>query len=595
MDVLVPLPVALPLLAAALLTAFAHPFARFLGRRFDDLLAIAVAAATTVISVLLVFRSADHRLLYWFGGWTPRDGVALGISFDVEPSSAALAALAAALATATFVFSWRYFDEVGTLFHVLMLVFLGAMCGFALTGDVFNLFVFFELMSVAAFALVGYRSEEAGPRQGAINFAVTNTVGAFLILTGIALLYGRTGALNLEQIGRALGDRQTDGLVVVSFVLLVGGFLVKSGAVPFHFWLSDAYAAAPIPVCVLLSGVMSDLGLHAITRIYWPVFSDPFAGRADSLRGVLLVVAVLTALLGGLMAFFQRDVKRMLAYVTIGNIGSFLAGIALLTPRGLGGTTIFVLADGLLRAALFLVVGIFVRRLGSGDELELRGRGGEAPVAAGVFAGAALALTALPPFGPFWGQALVVDSARELGYGWLPPLLALATILAAGTLLRAASRIVFGLGDAEDPLLSVEPSEEKEEPERVGRVSPAVLFAPAAALALAGIGLGLVPDLADWAIEHAGRLEHEPAALGYGPSAAAYLYGAASTAGALAFAAFGLYRRRVPMLLRRLAGPPANPLVATLKSLHGGAVGDYVTWIVTGTAVLGGVCALVLT
>jgi multicomponent Na+:H+ antiporter subunit D len=594
MDVLVPLPVALPLLAAAFLTAFARPCARFLGRRFDDLLAIAVAAATAVICVLLVFRSADHGLLYWFGGWTPRDGVALGISFDVEPSSAALAALAAALATATFVFAWRYFDEVGTLFHVLMLVFLGAMCGFALTGDIFNLFVFFELMSVAAFALVGYRSEEAGPRQGAINFAVTNTVGAFLILTGIALLYGRTGALNLEQIGRALG-RETDGLVVVSFVLLVGGFLVKSGAVPFHFWLSDAYAAAPIPVCVLLSGVMSDLGLHAITRIYWPVFSDPFAGRADSVRGVLIAVAVLTALLGGLMAFFQRDLKRMLAYVTIGNIGSFLAGIALLTPRGLAGTTIFVLADGVLRGALFLAVGIFVRRLGTGDELELRGRGGEAPVAAGVFAAAALTLAALPPFGPFWGQALVVDSARELGYGWLPPLLALATILASGTLLRAAARIALGVGHAEDPLLSVEPAEAREEPERASRVSPIVLFAPAVVLALAGIGLGVVPDLADWAIEHAARLQDEPAALGYGPSAAAYLYGAVSSAGALAFAAFGLYRRRLPMLIRRLAGPPAGPVVAGLKALHGGAVGDYVTWIVTGTAVLGGVCALVLT
>src|SRR5205823_101201 len=127
MDVLVPLPVAIPLLTAAALTASGH----FLGRRADDLAGIAAAAAATLISTLLVLRSLDHDLIYWFGGWRPRAGVALGIAFDVEPLGAMLAALAGALMTASFVFAWRYFDEVGTLFHVLMLVFLAAMCGFA--------------------------------------------------------------------------------------------------------------------------------------------------------------------------------------------------------------------------------------------------------------------------------------------------------------------------------------------------------------------------------------------------------------------------------------------------------------------------------
>jgi multicomponent Na+:H+ antiporter subunit D len=269
MDVLVPLPVAIPLIAAALLTATGH----FLGRRVDDTVGIATAAATAVVSTLLFIRSLDHDLVYWFGGWTPRHGIALGIAFDVEPLSAALAALAGVVTTASFVFAWRYFDEVGTLFHVLMLVFLGAMSGFALSGDLFNMFVFFELMSVCAFALVAYQIEEPAPLQGAINFAVTNTIGALFVLMGIALVYGRTGALNLAQIGRALEGHKPDGLVLVAFTLLLCGFLVKAGAVPFHFWLSDAYAVAPIPVCVLLSAIMSDLGLHALARIYWPAFS----------------------------------------------------------------------------------------------------------------------------------------------------------------------------------------------------------------------------------------------------------------------------------------------------------------------------------
>src|SRR5205823_6402591 len=136
----------------ALLTATGH----FLGKRVDDAAGIAAAGATTVISTLLIFRSLDHDVVYWYGGWKPRVGVAIGIAFDVEPLGAALATLAGLLMTASFVFAWRYFDEVGTLFHVVMLVFLAAMVGFALSGDLFNMFVFFELMSVCAFALVGY-------------------------------------------------------------------------------------------------------------------------------------------------------------------------------------------------------------------------------------------------------------------------------------------------------------------------------------------------------------------------------------------------------------------------------------------------------
>jgi multicomponent Na+:H+ antiporter subunit D len=605
MDVLVPLPVAVPVLAAAFLTATG----RFLGRRTDDLVGIAVAAATTVLCVLLIFHSADHDLVYWFGGWRPRHGIALGIAFDVEPLGAALAALAGALTTASLVFAWRYFDEVGTLFHVVMLVFLGAMCGFTLTGDLFNLFVLFELMSVCGFALAGYAIEQPGPLQGAVNFAVTNSVGAFLLLIGLALLYGQTGALNLAQIGRALAGERPNGLVIAAFLCLAVGFLVKAGAVPFHFWLSDAYAVAPIPVCVVFSGVMSDLGLHGLARVYWSIFSGPFAADGAALRGIFVALGLLTAFVGGVMCFFQRDLKRLLAFLTISHVGIFLVGIALLSARGLAGTTVYVVADGLVKGTLFLAVGILVRRAKTGDELRLRGLGRIAPLAGIVFVAGGLALAGLPPFGPFLGTSLIVRSALDLGYGWLPPLLTLAAALTAGTVLRAAARIFAGWGDAEDPLLSYEPPEEAEEPEAAGAASPVLLFGPALALVVAGLGLAFTPGLAARAIEHAQVLENRPAraaevldgvraaprpALGsYHAGRAAVLYGVAGTAGALALAAFGLYRRRLPLLVRRVGGR-LDPAVTALKGLHSGAVGDYVMWVTVGAAALGGVFALAL-
>jgi multicomponent Na+:H+ antiporter subunit D len=606
MDVLVPLPVAVPLLTAAVLTATSH----FLGRRVDDAIGIAAAAATTVLSILLIFRSLDHDVVYWFGGWTPRHGIALGISFDVEPVGATLAALAGALMMASFAFAWRYFDEVGTLFHVLMLVFLGAMVGFALSGDLFNMFVFFELMSVCAFALVGYAVEHPAPLQGAVNFAVTNTLGALLVLFGVALLYGRTGALNVAQIGEALDRRGSDGLVLVAFALLLTGFLVKAGAVPFHFWLSDAYAVAPIPVCVLLSGVMSDLGLHAVGRVYWPVFSGVFADHAGSLRAILVGAGVVTALVGGAMAFFQRDLKRLLAFVTIAHVGVFLTGIGLLTARGLAGTTLYVVADGFVKGGLFLAVGILIRRARSGDELRLRGRGGIAPVAGIVFLVGGFATAGLPPFGTFVGSALIIRSALDVGYGWLPPLLAVAAALTGGTVLRAGARVFLGWGEADDPELSHEPPAEEEEPEETGgRLSPPLLFGPALALVAVGCALAFTPGLAGRATQWAQRLEDRPAHAAevlrgvvpstarrpaFEPGAAPYAYGAASTVGAIGFALFGLYRRRLPGLLRRPAGRVLAPAAATLKGLHSGVVGDYVAWLTFGAAALGGLVALVV-
>ena len=224
-------------------------------------------------------RTFHGDQVYWFAGFRPSRGIAIGIDFAVGPLSAGLACLAALLVTAAMVFSWRYFEEISTYYHALMLTFLAGMVGFCLTGDIFDLFVWFEVMGVSAYALTAYRPEERGPIQGALNFAITNSVGAYLSLSGIAVIYGRTGALNMAQIGRDIAGHRPDGLVVVAFLLIITGLLIKSSIVPFHFWLADAHAVAPTPVCVLFSGVMVELGLYGIARVYWSMFGDALGHR----------------------------------------------------------------------------------------------------------------------------------------------------------------------------------------------------------------------------------------------------------------------------------------------------------------------------
>ena len=604
MDVLVPLPVALPLLAAAFLTAFGH----FLPRRLDDVVGVAAALATLVVSLFILFQAAANELVYWFGGWHPREGVAIGISFTVDPFGAAMVALAATLVTAALVFSWRYFDEVGTLFHVLMLVFLAAMCGFALSGDLFNMFVWFELMSVAAYALTGYRIEESSPLQGAINFAVTNTVGSLCILFAIGLLYSRTGALNLAQLGNALSGHHADGLVVAAFALLVGGLLVKAAVVPFHFWLADAHAVAPTPVCVLFSGVMVELGIYGVARVYWTAFAGVHETHGPGFRAILLGFGAVGALVGAAMCFQQRHLKRLLAYSTISHAGVFLIGVAVLNGKGLAGSAAYVVSHGLLKGALFLCVGILLSRLSSVDELHLRGRGRDLWPTGVVFSACAIALAGPPPLGTFLGKSLINEGATELHYQWVPVVITVASIVTSAAMLRAAGRVFLGLGPNRDDYLSGQPDEDHEVERDPGR-SLTLMLLPTAALALAGIGISLVPGLEHHAEAAAHRFQDTPAyvqAVLNGQEqappvdnfdllklpAASVIWGIVSLAGALLLAAAALYRGRLTGLVRAVQA--TRPLFAGLKALHSGAIGDYVTWLVLGITVLGGLFAVVV-
>ncbi|HET8667151.1 MAG TPA: complex I subunit 5 family protein, partial [Terriglobales bacterium] len=439
---LVPLPAAVPLVIAALLAALN----RIIPRRAADLLAMATSVGVGAICGALLYFSKIDPIVYWFGGWTPRAGIALGISFVATPIGSGLATLVCVLVTASFLYSWRYFDSIGTVYHVLMLVFLGAMCGFALTGDMFNLFVFFELMSAAAYALCGYKIEEAGPLQGALNFAIINTIGAVLVLCGIALLYGRTGALNMAQIGRSLSG--ADGLVITAFSLVACGFFVKAAAFPFHFWLADAHAVAPTPVCVLFSGVMVELGIYAVGRVYWSVMDAPFASHRPALRGVLIGAGVITALLGAVMCFAQRHIKRLLAFSTVSHVGLLIIALGLLDSSAIAGAALYTVGHGLVKATLFLCSGILLHRLGSVDELELHGRGRRLSGTAAIFLIAGFGLAGLPPFPTFLGEAAITESAGKFGHHWLTWVFFAAGAITTGAVFRVAGHVFGGLGRA---------------------------------------------------------------------------------------------------------------------------------------------------
>jgi multicomponent Na+:H+ antiporter subunit D len=595
------LSVAVPMLLAAALVGLGP----VVGRRLADTVAVATAAAVTALCAVLLAQTATGPVVYWFGGWTPRDGVALGVAFAVDPVGAGLATLAGVLATAALVYSWRIFEAVGTLYHALMLVFLAAIVGFCLSGDLFNMFVFYELLSVAAYALAGWRTEDPGSLRGALNFAMTNSVGGFVVLSGIALLYGRTGALNLAQLGQTLAARPADRLVVVALLLLLVGFFVKAAVVPFHFWLADAYALAPIPVGVLFAGVVSELGLYAVARVYWTVFSGPLPG-GSGLRAVLLLAAVATALVGGVMCVLQRHLARMLAYATVSHVGLTLAGIALLRPDGLGGAVLYLVADGLVKGALFVSIGLVQHHLHEVDELALRGRGRNLPWAAALMVAGALGLAGVPPFGTFRGKALMEEAAAAAGHPWLAAVFVVVAALTSAALLRAAGRVFLGLGRA---ARTPTPADTAAHPH-----VHATLIAPAVLLLAGCLAVGMAPGLAGRVEAAAERFTDRPAyaaavlqgVTGQGEASAPAGHGlgalvlpgalaALSALLGLALAGATLLRGRPPAgrLPRALAGA-WRPTAAAMRELHSGNIGDSVTWLVVGMAGFGTLLALLV-
>src|SRR5215211_2911995 len=333
-----PLAVLVPVIAATLLAA-TSPIAR---RRAAGVVGVVAALAMTALCAATLSRVRDDTLVVWFGGYRPRAGAAVGIDFAIDPLGAGLALFVAVLGVAALVMCVELIQVEDHLFDAIALVFLAAMVGFCLTGDLFNLFVFFELMSVCAYVLVGYEIRQRAPIEGSLTFAITNTIGSILLLFGIGLLYGRTGALNLAQIGRALAAGEADGLVVVSYALVAGGLLVKAAAVPFHFWTADAYAVAPAPVGLLLGGAFSELGLFALARVHFTVFSEVLGPDEPRLRAILVGIGLLTALVGAVMCAAQHHLKRLLAFATISHVGLFLVGIGLLEADGVAGAAVWV-------------------------------------------------------------------------------------------------------------------------------------------------------------------------------------------------------------------------------------------------------------
>ena len=586
------LPVVGPLTMGAVLLILSHG----LPRPVPDILALFTALGALIVCAMMATHvSAGEPLVYWFGGWEPRAGFPLGIGFVVDEMGALMGAFIALLFAAALVFAWGYYDEVHAHFHVLMLLFMAAMIGFCLTHDLFNMFVWFEVMGVAAFALTGYQLR-TDALEGAMNFTLVTGVGSYLFLTGLGLLYSRIGALDFAALERGVALQPHDVLVRASFVLLAAGLLIKGAQAPFHFWLADAHAVAPSPVSVIFSGAMVALGIFGLARLWWTVF-EPSPEIATIIRTALLSLGVLTILIGGVMALAQRHIKRLLAFSTISHVGVLMVGLALLSAEGTAGMFVYLAGHGLAKAALFMIAGILLAACGGIDELRLRGKARDLWPAGLVMALGAAMLAGLPTGLMSVGTELIDAAAARSGASWISAVLGIGAAFTGAAVLRVAGRVFWGLG-VEAGLEAHAPTDDDQE--KMDRpiwlmLTPAILLLALSACPLPPSALRLFSRGTTMFIQPNNQaVLGEAAASVVAPTSPVQLSGASALAwvsvlGALLIATVGLNRRHFPPPLRKGADSLTWPLTV-LQKLHNGTMGDSVAWSVAGIALLALAC-----
>ena len=403
-DALTPLPVLIPMLAAALTLV--------LGRRPRVQRVITLVALTAVVaisSMMLYLADRDGISALQVGGWDSP----LGISLVVDRLSAMMLVVSSIVLLAVMVYSIGQGIRDGSenqpvsIFLPTYLALTAGVCNAFLAGDLFNLFVGFEVLLAASFVLLTLGASADRVRAG-VSYVMVSMVSSLIFLIGIALVYGATGTLNLAHIAVLVPDGMSSIRTAIFAVLLVA-FGIKAAVFPLSTWLPDSYPTAPAPVTAVFAGLLTKVGVYAIIRAHTLLFPD------GSLDNVLMVCGLLTMLVGILGSIAQSDIKRLLSFTLVSHIGYMIFGVALSTQSGLSGSIYYVAHHILVQTTLFLVVGLIERQAGSSSLRRLGGLAAASPVLAIVFLVPALNLGGIPPFSGFIGKVALLQAGSEQG------------------------------------------------------------------------------------------------------------------------------------------------------------------------------------
>ncbi len=367
------------------------------------------SAAHLIASVALLVQVSRHGILATsLGNWE----MPIGITFVVDHLSAIMLVITGVISLAVVVYSLADVDE-GRLefgFHPFYQLMMMGVSGSFLTGDIFNLFVWFEVMLMASFALIVLGNEKE-QLKGGIRYVALNLVSSMFFLVGVAMLYGMTGTLNFAEMAEAIPTLEQQGLVTTVAMFFIIAFGIKAAVFPLFFWLPDSYHTPPVTVSAVFAGLLTKVGVYAFIR----VFTLLFIGDVGYTHEILLWIAGLTMITGVLGAAVQMEFRRVLSFHIISQIGYMILGLALFSPLALLGSVFYIVHHIIVKTNLFLVSGV-ARHYGG--TMELKGLGGlykSKPYLAILFLIPAFSLAGFPPLSGFWAKVIIVRAGLEAG------------------------------------------------------------------------------------------------------------------------------------------------------------------------------------
>ncbi|MBL7156602.1 MAG: NADH/ubiquinone/plastoquinone (complex I) [Candidatus Omnitrophica bacterium] len=430
---IIPLFVVIPLTGSFLIS--------ILGRRFKalpDLLGFFATLGSLLAAIAAVWAINSYgTLVYSVGAWK----APIGIAMVLDGLSVFMLVVVNLIASAVCVFSINYMEHYTSKwkFYTLFLLMVAGMNGVVITGDIFNLFVFLEIASVASYALVAFGTEKH-ELEAAFKYAVMGTVASLFILLGIVFLYSFTSTLNMADMASVLAGGKSANIILMVSVLFLMGFGFKSALVPFHAWLPDAHPSAPAPISAMLSGVLiKSLGIYALIRIFYNIF-----GITAEISSILMFLGALSMVIGVFLAIGQWDLKRLLAYHSISQIGYVILGLGLGTPLGILGGLFHLFNHSVFKSLLFLNSGAIEYETGTRQLKEMGGLIHKMPVTGTTNLIASMAIAGIPPFNGFFSKLIIIIAvvqAQRYGYAFWA---VLASVLTLASFLKVMKYAFFG-------------------------------------------------------------------------------------------------------------------------------------------------------
>ena len=418
----------------------AAPLCIIFGNRKAALFIAYIASLISLLcSIHILMQVLDGSVIsYWLGGWGPKDGgIPKGIEYRIDAANAFVLMLISLMSTIVLPYAKRSVeyeikDTSHTLFYCCYLLCFTGLLGVVATGDAFNIFVFLEISSLSTYVLVAMGAEkDRRALTSAYEYLIMGTIGATFFVIGIGFLYAATGTLNLADLAARIAELDAGNRTVqVAFAFILVGMGLKAAMYPLHLWLPGAYTFAPSVVTAFLVATATKAAIYVLLRFTFTVYGFGFVTEAGILPLIIIPVAVMAMFAASLIAVFQTDLKRLLAYSSVAQVGYMILGIGMMNHSGITSTIVHMFNHGITKGLLFMVVGAFVMRTGSSFTDRLCGLGRQMPWTACAFVVGGVSLIGVPGTTGFISKWVLVTAAFENGWWWMALLIVASSLLA---------------------------------------------------------------------------------------------------------------------------------------------------------------------